>query len=167
MKYQMRIAIRPNPTTPPTAPPAMAPTLDGVDSLVVGVGLMGSGGFTGGGGGGGAIETTCVVRSGGLVTLTVPAFELLSFVSSEFRELELMLAIAVSALFLSFVTTVVSTCTTLPLDKSLLKTAGIDELYVYSTLQAPHVVGFRLTLLHPPHPASLATALINVVKLNV
>lgn len=132
-KYHTNTAIRIKPTTPPITPPAMAPVLeaagDGV-SVIIGGGVDVV--MTGGGGGEVGVGTGGVmifsVKVGALVTLAVPELELLNWASLELRLAELMFAIAVNAWFLLSTVTVVSTLTTLPLDKSRLKTAGMEAL---------------------------------------
>jgi hypothetical protein len=111
----------------------MAPVLeaagDGV-SVIIGGGVDVV--MTGGGGGEVEVGTGGVmifsVKVGALVTLAVPELELLNWASLELRLAELMFAIAVNAWFLLSTVTVVSTLTTLPLDKSRLKTAGMEAL---------------------------------------
>lgn len=121
-------AIRISPTTPPIVPPIMAPTLE--DPPLAGAGGGGGGGaggaggaaVAGGGGAGGVTIMVWTVTVGGAVTTSEATLGNLAE-----RELELMLAAAVSARFLLLSTVmVVFTLTWLPLVSNRLKTTGTE-----------------------------------------
>jgi hypothetical protein len=122
VKYQTNTATNASPTTPPTTPPAMAPVFE---PSVAGGGVGGVGGGGGGGGVGVAKVTFWTVSVGASVTEAVPELGFRA-ANLEFRAFELMFTTAASASALLPVTIVVSTVTTLALDRSLLYTTGME-----------------------------------------
>ena len=105
-------ATRIKTTTPPTAPPMIAPVLE---LSLAGAGVVG-GSVGGGGGGGGGTWITWTDTLGGSVTVTAAMVGLASLLA---RAFELMFCTACSASFLLFsMVMLVDTSTWLPLDSS-------------------------------------------------